>query len=263
MILPILYYKNKESYSFYFFMLTKLFGSKIRVKILQLTVNNPNERHNAKSLARRIKTPVNSVRKELENLEKFGLLKSGIITSDEEKQALGQDGVFTATLRPLPVVWSGNAPELIADFFAPVAVIEPREGISLTKLNKSDKKYYQANLEFALYNEIKDLLAKSHALHDKRIAAKLQKVGSLKILVLTGFFVGSKNSSVDLLIVGNFPKNKPAKVIKEIEKEIGREINYTLMTPREFKYRRDMTDVFLYNLLDGKKIVAVDEIGGI
>jgi hypothetical protein len=33
------------------------------------------------------------------------------------------------------------------------------------------------------------------------------------------------------------------------------------MDIKEFKYRRDITDVFLYNILEGKKYVVLDELG--
>ena len=49
--------------------------------------------------------------------------------------------------------------------------------------------------------------------------------------------------------------------MKELEKELNRELNYSLMEYNEFKYRRDMTDVFLFHIIEGKKIVVVDEIG--
>ena len=32
------------------------------------------------------------------------------------------------------------------------------------------------------------------------------------------------------------------------------------MDTKEFKYRRDITDIFLYDILEGKKIVVIDEV---
>ena len=51
------------------------------------------------------------------------------------------------------------------------------------------------------------------------------------------------------------------RLVKELEVELSKEINYTIMGTHEFKYRRDITDVFLYDILGGKKIVIVDELG--
>ena len=62
-----------------------------------------------------------------------------------------------------------------------------------------------------------------------------------------------------MLIVGNFDKNKVAKLIKLLEEELVNEVNYTVLSEADFHYRRQVTDVFLYSVLEGKKIVVIDE----
>jgi len=63
------------------------------------------------------------------------------------------------------------------------------------------------------------------------------------------------------LIVGKFNKVKLARLIKELEDGLSKEINFTVFNDREFKYRKDITDVFLYSILEGKKMVIIDKIG--
>ncbi|MBI4779271.1 hypothetical protein HY797_02355, partial [Candidatus Falkowbacteria bacterium] len=46
-----------------------------------------------------------------------------------------------------------------------------------------------------------------------------------------------------------------------LEVELGKEINFTVFENQEFKYRRDITDIFLYGILDGRKLVVIDEVG--
>ncbi|PJB20588.1 hypothetical protein CO115_00970, partial [Candidatus Falkowbacteria bacterium CG_4_9_14_3_um_filter_36_9] len=127
--------------------------------------------------------------------------------------------------------------------------------------NMHDKKYFQANKDFVLFNEVKTLIVKAQILYEKDFIKKLNIIGKTKLLILAGLFVNNAASSVDLFIVGRFNKNKFLKLIHELENELGREINYTLMDWREFKYRRDITDVFLYDILEGNKIVVIDETG--
>jgi DNA-binding transcriptional regulator YhcF (GntR family) len=192
-------------------MLEKLFGSNSRVKILKIFLLNANQKFYIRQLARDLKLQLNSVRRELENLEKFGLLISSV----------GSEGEKT----------------------------------------KQEKKFYQVNPDFVLFEEIKALIMKAQILYEKDFIEKLKNIGKLKLLVLTGIFVNNPNSPIDLLIVGKFNKLKFLKLIREIEKEMGREINYTLFDRQELKYRHDITDVFLYNVLEGRKIVVIDEIG--
>lgn len=202
-------------------MLEKLFGSRARVKILNIFLLNPREKYYIRQLSRNLKLQLNSTRRELENLENFGILTSSQNVNSEIDD-------------------SGSA----GDYGK----------------GGQDKKYYRANPEFVLFEEIKALVVKAQILYERDFVSKLQKIGKIKLLILTGFFANN-NTLTDLLIVGKVNKNKLLKLIKELELELGREINFTLMEPREFKYRRDITDIFLYEILEGRKIVVIDEAG--
>ncbi len=57
-------------------LLKKLFGSGARVKLLQQFLNNPDESFFIRELTRILDEQINSLRRELENLENLGLLKS-------------------------------------------------------------------------------------------------------------------------------------------------------------------------------------------
>ncbi len=129
------------------------------------------------------------------------------------------------------------------------------------KTGKTDRKYYQVNKDFVLYSEIKDLIIKAQILSEKDFTDRLRKYGSIKLLILSGLFINDKQAPVDMFIVGNFNKDKVAKLVKELEDELVNEVNYALLTEEEFLYRRQVTDVFLYSVLEGKKIVVVDEDG--
>lgn len=126
---------------------------------------------------------------------------------------------------------------------------------------KQDKKFYHANADFLFFDEIKSLILKAQVLHKDDFIDKLKKTGKIKLLVLTGIFTNHRESEIDLFIVGDPDKGKVLKYIKELERELGKEINFTIMDQKEFMYRWEITDVFLYGILGGKKIVAIDEIG--
>lgn len=202
-------------------MLSRLFGSNSRVKILKLFLLNTHKKFYVRQLARELKLQINSVRRELDNLEKIGLLSFTI-----SKENLEEDG-------------------------------SSEQGQS----GKQDKKFFQVNPDFIIFEELKALMLKSQGLHKDDFIDRLRKSGKIKLLILTGVFVNNKESAVDLLIVGSFDKDKLMKQIKDLEKELGKEINFTIMDVKEFMYRRDMTDVFLYSILESRKIIAIDEIG--
>lgn len=64
-------------------MIEQLFGSKTRVKLLQLFYSNPNRSFFVREITRKIDEQINSVRRELSNL-----LAIGIITSDNTNNKL-------------------------------------------------------------------------------------------------------------------------------------------------------------------------------
>jgi predicted transcriptional regulator len=72
-------------------MLEKLFGSKTRVLVLRLFLNNPDKFFYVRELARSLETHLNAVRRELENLEDIGIL----ISTDKPPEATDDDGKST------------------------------------------------------------------------------------------------------------------------------------------------------------------------
>ena len=195
-------------------MLEHLFGSETRVKLLQLFLNNPNERFYVRELTRILNCQINAIRRELQNLEDFG-----IITEVEH-----------------------NADEEIGD------------------ASESKKKFYRVDLKFILYPELRSMIEKAQFLMEKKFAESLKKAGKIYYLALTGPMVGEKDVKVDLIIVGDINKTKFQQLLGKFEKQMRREINFTMLDKDEFTYRRNVADKFLYSILDGKKIVLVDEI---
>jgi predicted transcriptional regulator len=214
-------------------MLSKLFGSNTRHKILKLFLLNPNEKFYVRELTRALDLQLNSVHRELANLEDIGLL----ITSEEQC-----------------AIDDAQRGDSVSDDEVDKKSVKK-------KINKQEKKYYQINKDFVFYDEIKSLIVKSQVLYEKGFTEKLRKLGDIKILILSGLFVGEIDSNVDMLIVGRFSAPRVEKIVKELEQELLREVNYSVMTEDEFRYRREIADVFVYNILDGENIIVVDKDG--
>jgi hypothetical protein len=58
--------------------------------------------------------------------------------------------------------------------------------------------------------------------------------------------------------VGDVNKARLAKVVADMEKEMGRELNYSALTPDEYQYRLSLNDRFITNVLEAKKVVIID-----
>lgn len=206
-------------------MIEGFFGSKTRVKILRQFLLNVEDKYYLRQLARDLSLQVNSVRRELKHLESCGLLVSANLNNSTLSKIKSND----------------DGDKL------------PAKSVS------SDKKYYEVNKEFILFPEIRALILKSQTLVGQNFLNELQEICSPKLLILTGVFVAQKNLPTDMLLVANVPRVKLLELIKKLEAELGKEINYTLMDENEFRYRQEIVDVFLNKVLESKKIVLINE----
>jgi len=182
-------------------MLEQLFSSRTREKLLNLFLFNQNKRYFVREITRVIGERLNSVRRELANLEKFEL----VISEDADR-----------------------------------------------------RKYYRLNKDFILLQELTNLFAKARLLWEKKVSNIIKKYTGIKYLSLLGFFVDDEDSKTDILIVGRIGKKEIANFVREIEKITHQPLRYTHFTTQEFNYRREVTDKFLYDLLERKSITLLD-----
>jgi len=116
---------------------------------------------------------------------------------------------------------------------------------------KSGRKIYSLNSGFVFYNELKTLVLKSSPTAKNKILSRLKNVGRIKLALLSGIFLELENSRADLLIVGDGIKNKKlAGFLKDLESEVGKEINYVVLTTADFKYHYNMFDRFIRDILE-------------
>jgi hypothetical protein len=122
------------------------------------------------------------------------------------------------------------------------------------------RKYYKMNEVFPLLTEIRTLVTKAHVLMERRLDREITSLGDIQYFALLGAFIGRTGAPVDLFIVGTVDDTATRKLITRLEKDMGFEINFTCMTPQEFKYRKEITDRFLYSILEAPKNVMVNNL---
>ncbi len=129
----------------------------------------------------------------------------------------------------------------------------------LTTNDQSDKKYYQLNNKFVLAEELKNLLVKSQLLVEEDLIKRLKAAGKIKLLVLTGLFTGAKQSATDILVAGKVDHGLVVRAVERYQREVGRELNFTILSVREYKERHNLGDKFLLTIMNGPKLVVLDE----
>lgn len=203
------------------FRIEQLFGSKTRVRLLTLFLENADRSFYVRELTRRIDAQLNSVRRELKNL-----VDIGIVLEVEGKILPGE-----------------------------------KDSDKKVKTKRKDKKkYYKANDKFTFFLELRSIMKKSAILMNKEFVQELTEQGEIRLLFLTGKFIDNSGVASDVLIVGEIEPKKLQAAIENFEKSIGREVNYTYMPTEEFSYRRDVKDRFLMSLINTEKVVLLNTL---
>lgn len=110
---------------------------------------------------------------------------------------------------------------------------------------------WQLNTSFPYINSIRDLLVDPSLLLREDLAIRFKQVGKIKLMIVSGIFIGSDKSRVDILIVGDkLKKNIIQQIVKGLESEIGKELDYVVLDSGEFKYRIDMYDKLVCDIID-------------
>ncbi len=122
------------------------------------------------------------------------------------------------------------------------------------------KKYYQADISSLLFEDLRALFQKIQVLLKNNFVQEMDTKGKIDFLAFTGRFLNQEDVRTDLLIVGDIKQKAVEKMIETFEKEMGHEINFTLMPKEEFVYRRQVTDRFLSSILDAEKIIMVNRL---
>ncbi|MBI3889348.1 transcriptional regulator [Candidatus Saccharibacteria bacterium] len=188
-------------------MIDALFGSKTRVKLLHLFLNNPGKSFYVREITRLIDEQINSVRRELANMMNVGIVSSE--TTD-------------------------------------------------------NKLYYEVNQRYEHYVPLRAIFADQHV---EAVAPAgqvlnwqdaLKQLPGVRLVLTSGVFVKGSTTAVDILIVGETPAIKLKKIMKDIEKSEGRDLNYSVLSYDEFYYRLSVRDKFITEILNGKYSVLVD-----
>mgnify|MGYP001560191525 FL=1 len=130
----------------------------------------------------------------------------------------------------------------------------------ITAKNIAGKKFFKVNKDFDFYNELKELITKASPASKEKMLKKLKGLGKIKLALISGIFINSDVSRADLLVVGDLKLSKFNNFLKDLEAEVGKEINYALMTTKEFQYRYDMYDRFVHDLLDFKHEKLINKL---
>ncbi len=131
----------------------------------------------------------------------------------------------------------------------------------LTREPRANRVYYSMSKNYPFYFDLLRIGSKNIGLGGKILENKV-KLGKIKYAMFSGRFlrgIKEQPDEVDLLIVGTVVLPELALLVREEEKRLTTEINYTVMTEEEFDFRKKKRDPFITAILSGSRVMLVGD----
>lgn len=134
----------------------------------------------------------------------------------------------------------------------------------LIKRSRKGKFSYVLNQEFVFYPELKNLVAKDNVHPQSQSLNKIKSIGNIKLAAISGAFINYHKGKADMILVGDdISRARLKNLMSNLEAEIGKEIDFVLMSGEEFKYRLNMLDKFILEFLEGPHEEIINKITGL
>ncbi len=210
-------------------ILGKLFGSPARVKIMKLFLSNEEVSFDNEDISKRAKVTLPILRKELNILNKAGLIKKKVFYKEIKKK------IKKTKTKP-----------------------------AQTKIIKKKMNGWVLNEKFTYIMPLHNLLVNMTSFNSTSIMKKLGKAGKLKLVLVSGAFIHNSDSRVDIMVVGdNLKIGVLENAIAVLESEIGKELRYVVFKTEDFKYRMNVYDKLVRDILDYPHQKIINRLGDI
>ncbi len=129
----------------------------------------------------------------------------------------------------------------------------------LTSEKKGNLKYFYANRNSPIYNEMKGIILKTTGVigSAKEHLAPISGIKTAFIYGTSGKVIDKKMNEIDLLIIGSVNIAELNDAITQLEDRLKRNINYLVFDDDEYKKRKEENDPFLADVLKEKKIMLI------
>lgn len=134
-----------------------------------------------------------------------------------------------------------------------------RDLLRATVIKKRSGKFV-LNDECPFLPSLRELLV-GEMLIDLDLAKRLEKSGTIKLLIASGVFIDQGESRTDILIVADkIDQKNLRKAVTALEADIGHEVRYGVFAPKEFAYRISVNDKLIRDILDYPHVKVVNKL---
>ena len=126
-------------------------------------------------------------------------------------------------------------------------------------------KYYSLNRDFLLYDELRSMIQKTRGAVGtiKEALSSEKKIDFAFIYGSIASGTETAKSDLDLMVIGDVPLESLLKRMKGPEKFLGREINPSLYSLKEYKNRMKKNDPFIAHVMNEPRIMIIGDSDGL
>lgn len=130
----------------------------------------------------------------------------------------------------------------------------------ITERKRGNQKLYRVNKLCPIHEELRKIVLKTVGIGEV-LRENLVKFGVKFALIYGSFAQGEevKDSDIDLLIIGDVDEEELIKIIKKLEEELSREINYILWNRKEFRKRIKEKHHLLMDVIEKPFIMIIGD----
>jgi len=131
----------------------------------------------------------------------------------------------------------------------------------LRKRQSGNRLYYKVDTSHIYYSELLAIVSKSEGVGEL-ILKNAKDLGTIKFAVLSTAFLRGRKSTVldvDLFLVGDIDLEVIKRIISMAERDMGLEINYSVMTEEDFTFRKRKNDHFISKVLTQSRTMLIGD----
>lgn len=126
---------------------------------------------------------------------------------------------------------------------------------------RAKSRFFALNKEHPLYKEFKSIFFKTVGAEGK-LKSILKGIENIQVAFIYGSFAKGKEdqvSDIDLMLIGDPDEDLLINKISSIEKNLDREINYSIFSPEDVKKGLRSGEVFLEEIISKPKIFIIGD----
>jgi len=122
-----------------------------------------------------------------------------------------------------------------------------------------NQKHYALREDNPIHSDLRNIFLKTSGA-SAELRSIFERIPSVELAFIYGSYAGGEAhaaSDIDLMVIGNTSGRELAPAVARIERNLKRQINYTLCTRREAEKHLGKKGEFVHEVLTGPKIMLI------